>query len=83
MEERKLVCGQPSSGKVRQRKVGKRAVWTRWTHEGFGVLRHILESLATELLGRIEVRANEEPQANSCRHSARREMRKRFARKPK
>ena len=50
MEERKLACDQPSSGKVSKRKVGKRAVWTRWTHEGFGVLRHILESLAMELL---------------------------------
>ena len=53
---RELAGNHGSSGKRVEWKVGKGAIATRWRHEGVGVLRHIQESLPTELLGRIEVR---------------------------
>ena len=54
VEERKMGCDHSSSGKLMQWKVGKGATRIRWTHEYFGVLAHIPESLVRELLGRIE-----------------------------
>ena len=57
MEDRKLGWDYPSSGKLTREKVDKWAIGIRWTHEYAGVLAHILESLVTELLGRIEVHA--------------------------
>ena len=55
MEVRKLDGDHGPGGKRVEWKAGKRAMATRWRHEGVGVLRHIQESLPTELLGRIEV----------------------------
>ena len=56
MEVRKLAGDEGWSDKRMEWKVGKEAIATRWRHECSGVLRHIQESLPTELLGRIEVR---------------------------
>jgi hypothetical protein len=55
--DRKLGWHHPSRGKLLQWEVGKGAIGIRWTHEHAGVLTHIPESLATELLGRIEIHA--------------------------
>jgi len=57
VEEQKLGCDHPSSGKLMEWKVGKGAVAIRWTQECLGMLAHIPELLLTEPLGRIEVHA--------------------------